>query len=247
VSAGPENLLIPAFNPGAMTGAGNNTWLLDGAEPTLIDAGVGAPRHLDAIAAALGTRALRRVIVTHGHVDHASGVPAISARWPAVEICAWTPAAAGGRTLADGEHVAAGDSSLTVIHTPGHALDHICLWNEPTGGLYAGDMVVRGSTVMIPAGRGGGLGAYLRSLDRIAALRPSIVFPGHGPVIEDPLALIAEYVAHRRLRDAQVAACLAQGIVDPDAIVARIYPDLAPALHAAARATVEAHIEHLGG
>jgi glyoxylase-like metal-dependent hydrolase (beta-lactamase superfamily II) len=101
-------------------------------------------------------------------------------------------------------------------------------------------MIVRGSTVMIPAGRGGGLAAYLRSLARIAALRPSIVFPGHGPVIEDPLELIAEYVAHRRLRDSQVAACLAQGIVDPDAIVARIYPDWHRP--AAARATVEAHI-----
>jgi glyoxylase-like metal-dependent hydrolase (beta-lactamase superfamily II) len=228
-----------------MTGAGNNTWLIDGAEPTLIDAGVGVPQHLDALAAALGTRPLRRVIVTHGHPDHASGVPAIAARWPDVEICRWTPVTNTDRAVVDDEYVVAGDDRLKVIHTPGHAMDHICLWREETGSVYAGDMLVLGSTVMIPPGKGGGLRAYLRSLERLAALRPSIVFPGHGDVIRDPLPLIAEYIAHRNMRTEQVAACLAAGIADPDAIVARIYPDIVQALRPAARATVEAHVEYL--
>ena len=51
-------ILIPAGNPGAMTGGGNNTWLLTGAEPALIDAGVGAPSHVNAIASALEGRDL---------------------------------------------------------------------------------------------------------------------------------------------------------------------------------------------
>jgi glyoxylase-like metal-dependent hydrolase (beta-lactamase superfamily II) len=106
-------------------------------------------------------------------------------------------------------------------------------------------MLTRGTTVMIPAGRGGGLRAYLASLERLSALRPARIFPGHGPVIEDPLALIDEYQHHRRLRDAQVSACLREGLTDPDAIVVRIYPDLIPQLRPAARATVEAHIEKL--
>ena len=75
-----EPILIPAGNPGAMTWSGNNTWLLNGAEPTLIDAGVGKPDHVDAIALALGGRALARVLITHGHVDHASGAPALRSR-----------------------------------------------------------------------------------------------------------------------------------------------------------------------
>ena len=64
-------------------------------------------------------------------------------------------------------------------------------------------------------------------------------------MIEHPDALIAEYIAHRRMRDEQVAACLRDGVTDPDAIVQRIYPVLPAALRSAARATVEAHLEKL--
>ena len=74
--------LFLALNPSPMTGAGNNTYLIDGAVPTLVDAGIGASGHIDALAAALAGRPLARVIVTHGHADHASGVPALRARWP---------------------------------------------------------------------------------------------------------------------------------------------------------------------
>jgi glyoxylase-like metal-dependent hydrolase (beta-lactamase superfamily II) len=130
----------------------------------------------------------------------------------------------------EGQRIRAGNDVLTVIHTPGHAADHVCFWNEASRELYAGDMLVLGSTVMIPAGAGGGLRAYIVSLERIAALAPARVFPGHGPVIDDPLALIAEYIDHRRLRHRQVAACLADGLHDADAIVTRVYPDLLPAL-----------------
>jgi hydroxyacylglutathione hydrolase len=238
--------LLPAGNPGPLTGRGNNTWLLDGPEPTLVDAGVGAPSHLDALARVLDGRPLARVLVTHGHRDHAAGLPALSARWPAVESCKWpVEGESGWRALADGQRVRAGETELVVVHTPGHAPDHVCFWDEAAGDLYAGDMVVKGTTVMIPAGRGGNLRDYLRSLDRIAALRPARVFPGHGPVIEHPLDLIAEYIEHRRMREAQVLACLADGLTDPDAIVARIYPDLASEVRPAARLTVEAHLEKL--
>ena len=166
-----------------MTGAGNNTWLLDGAEPTLIDAGVGASAHVEAIARALGGRPLARVLVTHGHADHASGVPALRARWPGVELAKFLPrtgrqsrgCVAARLPTAIGSR--AGDSVLTVIHTPGHALDHVCFWDPDTRDLFAGDMLSLGTTIMIPAGRGGGLRAYLASLERLAALAPARIFP----------------------------------------------------------------------
>lgn len=229
-------LLIFADNPGPLTGSGNNTWLIDGREPALIDAGVGAASHVDAIARALGGRPLTRVLVTHGHSDHASGVPALRAKWPSIEVGQFP-------VLGDGAIVHAGDRTLAVIHTPGHAPDHICFWDEARRELYAGDMVAKGTTVMIPAGRGGNLRDYLASLERLATLDPARIFPGHGPVIEEPVALIREYIEHRRMRDAQVRACLDAGIVDVDAIVSRIYPDLSPELRPAARLTVEAHLE----
>jgi glyoxylase-like metal-dependent hydrolase (beta-lactamase superfamily II) len=239
-------ILIPAGNPGAMTGSGNNTWLLMGAEPALIDAGVGAPPHVEAIARALEGRELSRVLVTHGHADHASGAPALKARWPNAGLAKFAPSdGLPWRALADGDRITAGDSLLTVIHTPGHALDHVCFWNPDTRELFAGDMLSLGTTIMIPAGRGGGLRAYITSLERLAALAPARVYPGHGLVIEEPVELIAEYLAHRRMREEQVRQCLAEGLIDAGAIVERLYPGLPAGLIAAARATIEAHIEKL--
>src|SRR5262245_47811550 len=88
-------LLITAGNPGPMTGSGNNTWFLDGAEPALIDAGVGAQAHIDALADALAGRPLSRVFVTHGHMDHASGAPALKDRWPRLELWKLPPTDSG--------------------------------------------------------------------------------------------------------------------------------------------------------
>jgi glyoxylase-like metal-dependent hydrolase (beta-lactamase superfamily II) len=240
-------IFIPAGNPGPLTGRGNNTWLLDGPRPALVDAGVGATSHVEAIAAALGGRALACVLVTHGHRDHDSGVPALRARWPHLEaLKLGGDSAAGWRAVNDGDRLAAGTGELLAVATPGHASDHVCFWDESSGDLFAGDMVVAGGTVMIPPGaRGGSLRAYLASLDRLAALRPRRILPGHGPAIDRPLDLISEYVAHRRQREEQVRACLRDGLTDPRAIVARIYPELAAPLHDAARLTVEAHLEKI--
>src|SRR5665213_1678284 len=74
-------ILLPARNPSPMTGAGNNTYLLAGkGQASLVDAGVGQPRHLDALARALDAAGavLTHVLITHGHADHASGAPGIA-------------------------------------------------------------------------------------------------------------------------------------------------------------------------
>jgi glyoxylase-like metal-dependent hydrolase (beta-lactamase superfamily II) len=235
---------LRASNPGPLTGEGNNTWLVDGPEPALIDAGVGAPAHVDAVAERLGARALARVLVTHGHHDHASGVPALAARWPNLVAAKFTlPGESGWHRLADGDTLETGRVSLVVLHTPGHAPDHVCFWDDHSGFLYSGDMVISGTTVMIPAGRGGSLRAYLRSLERLAALAPRRIYPGHGPVIDRPVELIREYIEHRMLRERQVLSCLAGGITDVDAMVTRIYGPLPGPIFRAARQTIEAHLE----
>ncbi|MEZ5319770.1 MAG: MBL fold metallo-hydrolase [Vicinamibacterales bacterium] len=243
-----ENRPVPLFaeNAGPLTGSGNNTYLLDGPEPMLVDAGVGRAAHVDAVAAALAGRPLARVLLTHGHPDHASGLPALRARWPAVVACQWgVEPAPGWQPLSDGDVVSSGALSLTVLHTPGHAADHVCFWDPVERVIFGGDMVLEHTTVMIPAGHGGGLAAYLASLERLAALRPARLYPGHGPVIEQPVRLIRAYVAHRRQREQQVLSCLARGEATVEAIVDRIYPDLAPGLRDAARLTVEAHLQKL--
>ena len=238
--------LILAANPGPLTGRGNNTWLIDGAEPALVDAGIGKAEHLDAIADALSGRALARVLVTHGHSDHASGAPAIRARWPGVEIYKWMePGESGWLPLEDSQRLQAGDGHLLVVHTPGHARDHVCFWNDESGDLYAGDMVAIGTTIVVPGDKGGGMSAYLRSLERLAELRPERIYPGHGEIIRQPLELIAEYIEHRRMRESQVVACLEDGVTDAAAIATRLYPGLADALRPAAQQTIEAHLSKL--
>lgn len=241
---------ISARNPGTLTGPGNNTYLIEGAEPTLIDAGVGRPEHLDELAQVLGGRALVRVLVTHGHPDHASGVPALRARWPGVLAHKWV--GEGGEAdwlpLRDGEMVRAGGGELQVIHTPGHAADHVCFWQPDSRELFCGDMMTRTTTIMVPpAFRGGNLRDYLSSLRRLAALDPLVAWPGHGDVIDAPVHRIGEYLAHRAERERQVVACLDAGVSDLDTIVARVYADTPKDLWPAARLTVEALLEKLHG
>lgn len=223
-----------------------NTWLIDGAEPALIDAGLRVPDEIDDLARRLAGRSLTRLLITHSHPDHVSAVDAVRARWPDVIACKWAAEEAPGwQRLTGGEEITAGDRSVIVVHTPGHAPDHVCFWDRDSRSLYTGDMLIHGTTVMVPAGRGGHLRSYLASLERLAALNPGRAFPGHGPVIDDPRALIAEYLDHRRMREQQVLACLAEGLQTADQIVARVYPDLAAGLRLPARLTVEAHLEKL--
>jgi glyoxylase-like metal-dependent hydrolase (beta-lactamase superfamily II) len=244
---------IHAHNPSFMTGSGNVTWLLPGRVPVLIDAGTGDARYLADLERALGGAALARVLVTHGHSDHASGAPAIAAAfagvrfakmpWPARDeryAVEWEP-------LADGDVVTAGDGTVTAIHTPGHAPDHLCFWHQATRTLFCGDLAVQGTTVVIPAGSGGDLRAYLASLERILALAPERMLPAHGPVIDGPETVLRRYIAHRLEREEQVVAALAAGDASAEAIVARVYRGTAAALLPMARDSVTAHLVKLEG
>lgn len=241
-------IAIRAHNPGPLTGEGNTTWLIGGRVPVLIDAGTGDPRHLDDLAAALGDQPLARVLVTHAHSDHASGAPAIAACMARVRFAKmpWPERdsryAVSWERLADGDAIEAGDDELRVVHTPGHAPDHLCFWHRASGIVFCGDLVVQGSTVVIPASSGGDLASYIASLERVLALRPSRLLPAHGPVIEMPEALLREYLAHRREREEQILAALRDGESTVDAIVARIYTHLAPALTGMASESVMAHL-----
>ena len=234
-------IALAARNASEWTGpSGNITYLFEKPPSVLIDAGVGDPVHVEEIASALDGQPLQTVVATHSHTDHVAGIPALRVRWSDLIV-----RGGPGTPLQDGEALESGDARLIAIHTPGHAADHFCLLDESRRDVYCGDLVRLGGTVVIPASRGGSLRQYLDSLRRIRALNPRRLLPGHGPVIDDPSAVIDEYLAHRALREQQVLEALAAGCDDADAIVARIYPGLSAALHPAALETVKAHLEKL--
>ena len=134
--------------------------------------------------------------------------------------------------------------TLRPVYTPGHASDHLCYYLVEEQALFTGDVILGGSTTVIPSGDGDLLD-YMGSLRRLQGLDVRRIYPAHGPVIEDAPAKIQEYIDHRMLRERQIVEALADGLATIPAMVARIYADVSPKLHAAAAMSVESHLKKL--
>ena len=239
---------MPGFNPGPYTGAGNNTYVISGEIPTLVDAATGEAAHLRALADACAPSRLAQVLVTHAHSDHADGCEPIAERWPDAVFrkMPWPERdrlqSVESASVADGDRIPAGDGALLAVHTPGHAPDHLCFLDEATGTLFSADLVVPGSSVVIPASLGGSLVQYLASLRRVLALAPARMLPAHGLAIDDPAMVLNQHLVHRQRREDQIIAALRAGDRRPDAIVDRLYEGLDPGLKQLAQQSVVAHL-----
>jgi len=234
---------IVAPNPSAMTGAGTNTYIVGAAAVAVIDPGPEDAEHMDAIVRALGGARLRWILLTHTHGDHAPGAVPFARRTGAPVLAIWSrnPAIVLDHALADGEKLDSEGFSLQAVHTPGHASNHLCFWLPQERALFAGDLVMSGSTIVIGP-PDGDMGAYLRSLDRVKQLRAACLYPGHGDPIAAPDAVIDEYVKHRLMRERQVIDGLAAGPRRIADLVPVIYKGLPEALHPMAALSVYAHL-----
>jgi glyoxylase-like metal-dependent hydrolase (beta-lactamase superfamily II) len=229
---------VVAPNPGPYTGPGTNTWLLyAGSVVVVIDPGPDDDDHLRAINRALGGATVAVILVTHSHPDHL----------PLAERLGQAQRASVRRypELGDGDVVRTGNLNITALHTPGHSADHLSFWVAAQRAVFTGDLVLgRGSSmVTYPEGD---VAAYIRSLDRIAALDPRILYPGHWEPVTDAMSKLREYRAHRLDREAQVRAELSRGSGTARELTERVYgTDLGEELMRAAQMTLRAHLQKL--
>jgi glyoxylase-like metal-dependent hydrolase (beta-lactamase superfamily II) len=128
-----------------------------------------------------------------------------------------------------------------VLHTPGHAPGHVCLFEEEDGVIIAGDMVAGVGTILIAPGDGD-MAVYLAQLERLAALGAHVALPAHGDPIDAPERTFRHYVAHRLAREAKVAAALGDEGALPEDLLPRVYADTPRSMWPVARLSLEAHL-----
>jgi len=244
---------LTAPNPGRMTGPGTNTYIVGepGGGYIVIDPGPDLSIHIQRIAAIVGTE-LRAIVCTHAHPDHSPGAVELKALTGAPILGApsgpnfrsewqFTP----DRTLVDGERIGVAGSTLRVIHTPGHASNHLCFLLEEDGLLFSGDHINNGSTVVIDP-PDGNMHDYLAALERLRAEPIDYILPAHGWVLGFAQEAIRQLIAHRLKREAKVLDALrSSGGGGLDDLVKRVYDDVDPIMHPVAKRSLLAHLEKL--
>jgi glyoxylase-like metal-dependent hydrolase (beta-lactamase superfamily II)/8-oxo-dGTP pyrophosphatase MutT (NUDIX family) len=199
-------------------------------------------------------RTLKCILITHVHPDHVGGVNALRAHLGDVSVATHQLTAAALQDikvdkLLDDEEILELEGephiALRVLHTPGHARGHLCLYDERTGTLLSGDNIVGLGSVLIDPPEGN-MRDYLRSLERMRSLENlSVIFGGHGPAIANPARKLDEYISHRLEREQKILEAVGAGAATPTAIVAQVYTDVHPKAHPMAERAVLAHLEKL--
>lgn len=233
-------------NPGLMTLEGTNTWVLRGSgsdEMVVIDPGPDdKDEHIDRLAA-LGPIPL--VLISHRHEDHTGGIDRIVDLTGAVVRSVGSGFLRGmGGPLIDGEVIDAAGLTITVMATPGHTADSVSFILDDAV-LTADTILGRGTTVIDTDD--GSLGDYLESLRRLGGLGRRRVLPGHGPELDDVVAVSETYLAHREERLEQVRSALRElgEDVTTRQVVEHVYTDVDEKLWDAAEKSVQAQLDYL--
>ncbi|MEE4361394.1 MAG: MBL fold metallo-hydrolase [Pseudomonadales bacterium] len=263
----PRIRRVIAHNPSPFTFHGTGTYIIGEGQVAVIDPGPDLPEHVEALRTALAGETITHILVTHCHLDHSPACRALR-EFTDAPTYAYGPHGAGrsapdssgevevkveeGADLAfrpDHEvrhgDVLEGDGwSVECLHTPGHTSNHSCFQLREERTLFTGDHVMAWSTSVISP-PDGDMHAYMASLELLLERDDLRYWPTHGPSVEDPKAHVRAFIAHRREREAQILACVGDGVHSITAMVPRIYAGHPEFMYPAAARSVYAAVIYL--
>ncbi|GMT32034.1 hypothetical protein PFISCL1PPCAC_23331, partial [Pristionchus fissidentatus] len=204
----PRVIRVLGQNPGAFTLQGTNTYLVgEGPSKILIDTGEpNIAAYIDVLKDALEDAKISAIICTHWHADHTGGCEGVLKSVVGTEVPVYKIRNADPSKhrdyfdyVDDGHEVKVEGATVRFVTTPGHTTDHASLWLEEESALFSGDCILgQGTTVFED------LYSYMQSLERIKGLKPAIIYPGHGPVVEKTEEKVDEYIKHRVVRENEI-------------------------------------------
>ena len=246
-------VLVPVKTPTLPPATHTNCYVIGGEEVVVIDPASPYPEEQALLDRALEGKNIREIWLTHLHRDHVSGANHLK-EMRGLKIAAHpiTKEDLQGyievdRTFEQNERLELAGKpgwSLRVLHTPGHARGHVCIFEERNGSLITGDLMAGLGTVVIDPPEGH-MATYMDSLRKMQALNVTALFPAHGPVMANARVKIQEYLNHRIQRETNILKAWQSGKREPREIVKEVYTDVAPAMHALAERSVMAHLEKL--
>jgi glyoxylase-like metal-dependent hydrolase (beta-lactamase superfamily II) len=253
-----------ARNPSPFTFKGTGVYIVGANERArdvaVIDPGPLIPEHLDALKRALADKRVAHILVTHTHSDHSPAAQPLK-EWTGANTYGFGPHGSGKEDgvkveeggdrdfrpdvlMRDGDIIEGNGFSFECVYTPGHTSNHMCYALREEKALFTGDHVMGWSTTVV-APPDGDMAQYMASLRKLLARDDRILYPTHGGPIRDPKPFLQAYIDHRLEREAQILACIRDGLSTIPEMVARMYADVDTRLHPAAARSVLAHLIQL--
>ena len=256
---------VVARNPSAFTLHGTGTYIIGHGTVAIIDPGPDDPAHVEALLDAVRGETVSHLVITHTHRDHSPAAPAVKTATGAATYGfgphgSGRPDAEGqgedveeggdmkfdpDHRIGDGDVIAGEGWTLEAVYTPGHTSNHLCFALAEEACLFPGDHVMGWSTTIVSP-PDGDMRRYMESLEKLARREQDQHYiPTHGPVIQKPQDHVRALIGHREGREAQILACLKEGVGTIPEMVERMYTDVPQHLHPAAQRSVLAHLIHM--